>query len=99
MCPLKNLALLNVEIITDSSSQDTASSTTSELDKYLNDSLIGYKTGYPYNWWGQHHKEFPALSILAKHLLNAPATLVPSERLSTIIGMDWTTGLPLKSRT
>ena len=42
LCPLKNPILLDVfsEIISDASDQDTASSTTSELDKYLNDPLI-----------------------------------------------------------
>ena len=68
MCPLKNPVLLDVftEIITDSSGQDTASSTTSELEKYLSDPLIDYKTEDPYNWWGQHHNEFPTLSVLLK---------------------------------
>ena len=52
--PLKNLVLLNVfmEIVSDSSGQDTAYSTISEIDKYLNDPLIDYKIGDPYNWWG-----------------------------------------------
>ena len=88
MCPLKNPVLLDVitEIIANSSGQDTASSTTSELDKYLNDLLIDYKTGDPYNWWGQHHKEFPTLSILARHFLSAPATSVPSEQLFSAAG-------------
>ena len=51
-CPLKNPVLLDVfkEIIVDSSGQDAPSSTTGELDKYLNDTLIDYKTGNPYNW-------------------------------------------------
>ena len=53
MCPiLKNPVLLDVfmEIITDDfSGQNTASSTTSVFDKYLNDPLIDYKTGDPYD--------------------------------------------------
>ena len=88
MCPLKNPLLLDVitEIITDSGGQDTASSVSSELDKYLNDPLIDYKTGDPYKWWGQHHSEFPTLSILARHFLSAPATSVPSEQLFSTAG-------------
>ena len=87
MCPLKNPVLLDVfmEIIADSSGQDIASSA-SELDKYLNDPLIDYKTGDPYNWRGQHHKEFPTLAILARRFLSAPATSVPSERLFSAAG-------------
>ena len=51
MCPLNNPVLLDVftEIIADSSDQNPNSSTASELEKYLNDSLINYKTGDPYN--------------------------------------------------
>ena len=47
---MKNPVLLDVftEIIADSSDLDTASSTTCELDKYLNDPLIDYKTRDPY---------------------------------------------------
>ena len=88
MCPLKNPVLLDVftEIISDSSDHDAASSTTSELDKYLNNQLIDYRTGDPYNWWGQHHKNFPILSILARRFLSPPATSVPSEQLFSAAG-------------
>ena len=65
MCPLKNPVLFT-EIIADSNGRDTASSTTSELEKYLSDPLIDYKTGNPYNWWRQHHNEFPTLSVLVR---------------------------------
>ena len=61
----------------DHSSQDTTSSTTSELDKYLND-LQNWR---PIQLVVRHHKEFPTLSILARHFLSAPATSVPSEQL------------------
>jgi len=82
MCPLRNPVLLDVftEIIADSSNQDTPSSMASELEKYLNDPLIDYKTENPYNLWGQHCKEFPTLSTLARRFLSAPATSIPSER-------------------
>lgn len=88
MCPLKNPLLLDVfaEIILDSSDQDAGSSSTSELDKYLNDPLIDYKSGDPYNWWGQHYKEYPTISILARRYLSAPATSVPSEQLFSTAG-------------
>ena len=51
MCPLNNPVLLDVftEIIADSGDHNPNSSTASELEKYLNDSLINYKTGDPYN--------------------------------------------------
>ena len=69
--PLNNPVLLNVfmKIISDSSGQDIAYSTISELDKYMNDQLIDYKIGNPYNLWAQHYREFPTLSILARHFL------------------------------
>jgi len=74
ICPLNNSVLLHVftEIIANSSDQNTHSATASELEKY---SLIDYMTGDPYNWWGQQHKEFPTLSILAKCFLSTPALL------------------------
>ena len=50
--PFEEPALLDVftEIISDNSGQDTPYSTIYELGKYLNDTLIVYKTGDPYNW-------------------------------------------------
>ena len=75
-----------MEIISDSCGQDATSSTTSEFDEYLKDPLIDYKTGDPYNWWGQHHMEFLTLSILARHFLSAPTTSVLSEQLFSAAG-------------
>ena len=88
LCPLKNPVLLDVfsEIIADSSEDTPDSSATSELEKYLSDPVIDYKTGDPYKWWGQHKTEFPNLAILAKRFLCAPATSVPSERLFSAAG-------------
>ena len=87
--PLKNLVLLNVfmKIISDSSGQDTAHSTISELDKYLNDLLIDYKIWNPCNLWAQHYREFPTLSIQARHFLSVPATSVSS--MQRIIFSCW----------
>jgi len=68
--PFEKPLLLDVftEIIADSSDQDTPSSMASELEKYLNDPLIDYKTGNPYNWWAstvksfQHFQLWPGIS-------------------------------------
>ena len=73
------------EIIADSSEDTPDSSATSELEKYLSDPVIDYKTGDPYQWWGQHKTEFPNLAILAKRFLCDPATSVPSERLFQLL--------------
>ena len=53
LCPLKHSVLLDVfsEIIADSSKVTPDSSATSELEKYLSDPVIDYKTGDPYKWW------------------------------------------------
>ena len=85
-CPLKSTVLLDVisEIITDSNS-DTPSTTT-EVEKFLSESLLDYKTGNPYTWWGQNKKRFPMLSVLAQRYLCPPATSVPSERLFSAAG-------------
>ena len=85
-CPLKYTVLLDVisEIITDSNS-DTPSTTT-EVEKFLSESLLDYKTGNPYTWWGQNKKRFPMLSVLAQCYLCPAATSVPSERLFSAAG-------------
>ena len=70
-------------ISSDSSGQDTACRTISGLDKYLNDPLIDYKIRDPYNWWGQCYREFPTLTILAKHFLSVSTTSLTS--MQTII--------------
>ena len=79
-CAIKSSVLLDVisEIITDSNG-DTPSTTT-EVEK-LSESLLDYKTGNPYIWWGQNKKRFPMLSVLAQHYSCPPATSVSSERL------------------
>ena len=85
-CPLKSSVLLDVisEIITDSNG-DTPSTTT-EVEKFLSESLLDYKTGNPYIWWGQKKERFPMLSVLAQHYLYPPATSVSSERLFSAAG-------------
>ena len=85
-CPLKSTVLLDVilEIITDSNS-DTLSTTT-EVETFLSESLLDYKTGNPYTWWGQNKKRFPMLSVLAQRYLCPPATSFPSERLFSAAG-------------
>ena len=81
LCPLQNPILLDVfsEIITDSSRN--VPTTTTEVENFLSEPLVDYKTGDPYAWWGQHNREFPVLHKLAQRYLSAPATSVPSERL------------------
>ena len=85
-CPLKSAVLLDVisEIITDSTGDTPA--TTSEVEKFLSEPLLDYKTGNPYTWWGQNKKRFPMLATLAQHYLCPPATSVPSERLFSAAG-------------
>lgn len=85
-CPLKSIVLLDViaEIITDYNG-DTPSTTT-EVEKFLSESLLDYKTDNPYTWWSQNKKRFPMLSVLGLHYLRPPATSVPSERLFSAAG-------------
>ena len=85
-CPLKSGVLLDVisEIITDSIGDIPA--TTSEVEKFLSDPLLDYKTGNPYTWWAENKRMFPNLSSLAQHYLCPPATSVPSERLFSAAG-------------
>jgi len=86
LCPLKSSVLLDVfsEIVADNSEDQPV--TTGELDRYLSIPIIDFKSGDPYFWWSQHHKEFPVLSKLACRHLAAPATSVPSERLFSSAG-------------
>jgi len=79
MCPLKSAVLLDIisEIITDSTGDTPA--TTTKVEKFLSESLLDFKTGNPYTWWGQNNKRFSILSKLAQHYLCPPATSVPSE--------------------
>ena len=85
-CPLKSTVLLDVilEIITDSNS-DTPS-TTSEVEKFLSESLLDYKTGNPYTWWDQNKKRFPMVSVLAQRYICPPATSVPTEQQFSAAG-------------
>ena len=62
------------EIITDS--RDDIPTTTTEVEKFLREPLVDYKTGDPYAWWGQHNREFPILYKLAQRYLSASATSV-----------------------
>ena len=62
-------------------SSDDIPTTTTEVEKFLSEPLVDYKTGDPYAWWGQHNREFPILYKLAQRYLSAPATSIPSERL------------------
>ena len=67
--PPKSTVLLDgiSEIITDSKG-DTPSTTT-EVEKFLSESLLDYKNGNPYTWWSQNKKRFPMLSVLGQHYL------------------------------
>ena len=68
-CPVESTVLLDVisEIITDSNGNTP--STTTDLENFLNDSLLDYKSGNPYTWWGQNKTQFPILLVLAQHYL------------------------------
>ena len=52
----------------------------SELTSYLQSAIINHDTD-PLQWWKKHADIFPALSLLAKKFLCAPATSSPSERV------------------
>ena len=86
MCPVKSAVLLDVisETVTDSIGDTLA--TTTELEKFLSEPLLDYKTGNPYTWRDQNSKRFSVLSNLAQLNLCPPATSVPLERLFSSAG-------------
>ena len=57
----------------------------SELTSYLQSAIIDHDTD-PLQWWKMHADIFPALSLLAKKYLRAPATSSPSERVFSCSG-------------
>ena len=74
-CPLKSTVLLDVisEIITDSKG-DTPSTTT-EVEKFLSESLLGYKTGNPHTWWSQNKGKVPYVISVRATLLMSPSNI------------------------
>ena len=50
-------------------------------DRYLSEPLIDYKSGDPLRWWNENKCRYPYLLDLAKQLLSAPITSIPSEQL------------------
>ena len=63
-----------------------SSSSSNELDCYLREPVLDYKTGKPFDWWAEHHKRYPNIAQVAKRYLTASATSVPSERLFSSAG-------------
>ena len=57
----------------------------SELTSYLQSAIIDHDTD-PLQWWKMHADIFPALSLVAKKYLCAPATSSPSERVFSCSG-------------
>ena len=72
--------------ILDNSSSRGSSTTTSELDRYLQEPVLDYKLGNPFIWWGENKARFPGLARIAQRYLSATATSVPSERLFSSAG-------------
>ena len=60
-------------------------STISEIDKYLNDSLIGIKSD-PLKFWQDKSKQFPTLSRMAHLYLAFPLESIDVERLASVEG-------------
>src|SRR4051794_13282834 len=63
-----------------------------EVESYLNESVTEKAefNSNTYEWWNDHKKIFPVLSILARKFLSVPATSVPSERLFSDAGNNMT---------
>ena len=63
-----------------------------EVESYLNESITEKAefNSNTYEWWNDHKKIFPVLSILARKFLSVPATSVPSERLFSDAGNNMT---------
>ena len=67
---------------------DVASdSSENEVNQYLCEPLLDFKTGNPLKWWKCHHQRFPVLAKIAQRYLSAPPTSVPSERLFSGAGL------------
>ena len=75
-----------VSDILDNLSTRESSTTTSELDRYLQESLLDYKLGNSFVWWGENKVRFPGLARMAQRYLSATATSVSSERLFSSAG-------------
>ena len=65
----------------------SASVSLDEVECYLGEPLLDYKSGNPFKWWGENNARFPILAQLAKRFLSGTATSVPSERLFSQAGI------------
>ena len=72
--------------ILDNSSSRGLSTTTSELNRYLQEPVLDYKLGNPFIWRSENKARFPGLARIAQRYLSATATSVPSERLFSSVG-------------
>jgi len=73
------------EIIKDSGSSSSSYSA-DELELFLSEPLVDYKTGSPFKWWHDNKGRFPLMGQVAR-FLNATATSLPSEWLFSKVGL------------
>jgi len=53
----------------------SASVSLDEVECYLGEPLLDYKSGNPFKWWGENNARFPILAQLAKRFLSGTATV------------------------
>jgi hypothetical protein len=70
------------------SSRPTISAAISELSAYLDsDSLNQYDASFHVlNWWHDHKRSYPVLSILAKDIMTVPVSTISSESAFSLSG-------------
>ena len=76
-----NSLLAAVSNILGSSSTRGSSTTTSELDRYLQEPVLDYKVGNLFIWWNENKVRFSDLARIEQRYLSATAISHPSERL------------------
>jgi hypothetical protein len=70
------------------SSRPTISAAVSELSAYLDsDSLNQYDASFHVlNWWHDHKRSYPILSMLAKDIMTVPVSTISSESAFSLSG-------------
>lgn len=56
---------------TDSVASKDYSSNSGEVDRFLAEPLLDFKTGNPYKWWEENYKYYPLLSKVARRYLSS----------------------------
>jgi hypothetical protein len=90
-----NIIFCDAASVPSSSSRPSpASCTVSELSSYLDsDSLSQYDESFSVlNWWQDHKRTYPILSVLAKDIMTIPVSTISSESAFSLSGRlldDW----------